>query len=116
MPSEESERLRHLRDQQLRSRDPLITQRRLDSEISQKRKRMQGFFSFGAMWRDIPHRWKGGFTGAVIGLGMLVLAPSLIEGTWGLCLGGVAFPFAALVGFLIGRYEDTVDDIRENLH
>ena len=116
MPSEESERLRRLRDQQLRTRDPLNKQRRLDSEISQKRKRMQQSFSFGAMWGEIPHRWKGAITGALIGLGILVLAPSLIEGTWGLCLGGVAFPFAALVGFLIGRYEDTVDDIRENLH
>ncbi len=116
MPSQESERLRRLRDQQLQARDPLTKQRRLDGEISQKRRRMQQSFSFGGMWQDIPHRWKGAFVGGLIGLGILLIAPSLIEGNWGLCLGVAAFPFGALAGFLIGRYEDSMEDIKENLH
>jgi hypothetical protein len=116
MPSQDSERLRRLRDQQLRTRDPLTKQRRLDGEISQKRRRMQQSFSFGGMWKDIPHRWKGGFVGGLIGLAILLIAPSVLEGSWGVCLGGAAVPFAAAVGFMIGRYEDTMEDIKKDLH
>jgi hypothetical protein len=39
-----------------------------------------------------------------------------VEGTWGLLIGVVAFPFAALVGFAIGRYEDTMEEIKKDLH
>jgi hypothetical protein len=116
MPSQDSERFRRIRDQQLHSRDPLKKQRSQDREIAQKRKRLQQSFSFGGMWRDLPHRWRGAFGGGLIGLGILLAAPSLIEGSWGLCLGGIAFPFAALVGFMIGRYEDSMEDIKEDLH
>ena len=116
MPSQDQERLRRLRDQQLRARDPLSKQRRMDKEIAQKRRRMRESFSFGGMWRDLPHRLRGAFVGGLIGLGVLLIAPSLIEGSWGLCLGGFALPFAALVGFLLGRYEDTMDDIKKDLH
>lgn len=116
MPGQDADRFRKIRDQQLHVRDPLKKQRRQDQEISQKRKRMQQSFSFGAMWRDIPHRWRGAFTGGLIGLAILLAVPSLIEESWGLCLGMAAFPFAALVGFLIGRYEDTMEDIKKDLH
>ncbi|OGT28667.1 MAG: hypothetical protein A2Z17_00500 [Gammaproteobacteria bacterium RBG_16_66_13] len=116
MPSQEQERLRRLRDQQLRARDPLSKQRRMDKEISQKRRRMRETFSFGGMWRDLPHRLRGAFVGGLIGLGVLLVAPSLIAAPWGLCLGGFALPFAALVGFLLGRYDDSMDDIKKDLH
>ncbi|HET7009483.1 MAG TPA: hypothetical protein VFI11_01805 [Anaerolineales bacterium] len=116
MPSQDSERFRRIRDQQLRARDPLTKQRRMDGEIAQKRRRMQQSFSLITMWRDIPHRWRNGLVGILIGLAVLLIAPSVIEGSWGLCLGGIAVPFAGLVGFLIGRYEDAMEDIKEDLH
>jgi hypothetical protein len=116
MSSQDPERVRRLRDQQLRARDPLSKQRRLDGEISQKRKRMQQSFSFGGMWKDIPHRWTSGFIGCLIGLAILLIAPSVLEGSWGICLGGAAVPFAAVVGFMIGRYEDTMEEIKKDLH
>lgn len=116
MPGQESDRHRRIRDEQLRARDPLKKQRRLDREIADKRRRMSQPFSFGRMWQDLPHKWRGTFVGGLIGLGFLIGAPYFIEGMWGLCVGIGAFPFAALVGFLLGRYQDSMEDIRQNLH
>jgi len=116
MPSQDQERLRRLRDQQLRARDPLTKQRRMDKEIARKQRRMREPFSFGGMWRDLPHRLRGAFVGGLIGLAVLLIAPSLIEAPWGLCLGAFALPFAALVGFLLGRYDDSMEDIKKDLH
>jgi hypothetical protein len=116
MPSQDQERLRRLRDQQLRARDPLAKQRRLDREIAQKQRRMRESFSFGRMWGDLTHSLRGAFIGGLIGLGILLIVPSLVEGSWGICLGVSALPFAALVGFLIGRYEDSMENIKKDLH
>ena len=116
MPGQDTDRFRKIRDQQLHARDPLKKQHRLDQEISRKRRRMQGSFSLVRMWTDLPHKWRGGFIGSLIGLGVLIAAPAMLEGFWGLCIGGAALPFAALVGFLVGRYQDTLDEIRDHLH
>lgn len=116
MPSQDSERFKRIRDRQLQARDPLTKQRKQDAEIARKQRRMQGSFSFGRMWRDIPRKWRGALVGALIGLAILFIAPTVIEGGWGTCVGTVALPFAALVGFLIGRYEDTMQDIKDHLH
>ncbi len=91
MPTEEQNRLRRLRDTQLGARDPLAKQRRLDREISQKQRRMRESFSFGRMWADLPHSVRSAFVGGLIGLVILLVAPALIEGTWGVCLGAFAY-------------------------
>lgn len=116
MPESVVDRLRQLRDRQLRDRDPLTKQRRQDRGIARKQRQMRQSFSLSQMWRDIPHRWRGAFVGLPIGLIVLLAVPSLIEGLWGMCLGVAAMLFAALVGFLIGRYQDSMDEIRDHLH
>lgn len=116
MPTHDADRFRRIRDQQLHTRDPLKKQRKLDREIVQKRQRMSQPFSFGQMWKDLPHKWRGAAVGGLIGLAILFIAPSVIEGSIGICLGSAAFPFAAFVGFLVGRYEDTMEDIGKDLH
>ncbi len=116
MPESDAERLRRLRERQLRDRDPLARQRRLDGEIARKQRRLRQSFSLGRMWAEIPHRWRGLILGLIVGLLLLLAAPSLIAAPWGTCLGAATLPFAALIGFLVGRYQDTVDDIRDHLH
>ncbi len=116
MPETEAERLRRLRERQLRDRDPLARQRQLDREIARKQRRMRESFSLRQMWADIPRRWRGLLLGLVVGLLLLLAAPSLVADPWGVCLGVAGLPFAALIGFLIGRYQDTMDDIRGHLH
>jgi len=114
-PSDDSERFRHLRDQQLRARDPLKKQRKLDQTIARKHRESQHAFSLLEMWLDIPHKWRDTAYGALIGLGILLLVPFLLKGLWGTCLGAGAFPMCIVLGYLIGRYEDTKDEIRNLL-
>jgi hypothetical protein len=109
----EVDRLRRIRDQQLRARDPLIKQRKLDHTIATKHRRARTGFSFGKMWHEIPHKWRGAFLGGVLGLIALIVVPGLIPESWGMCLGVAAFPFAALIGFMIGRYEDAKEDVQD---
>jgi hypothetical protein len=109
----EVERLRRIRDQQLRTRDPLIKQRKLDYTIAAKHRKARVGFSFGRIWGEIPHRWRGLLVGGLIGVGALLAAPALIPGTWGTCIGLAAFPFAAMLGFLFGRYEDSEQDVKD---
>ncbi len=116
MPEREIDRLRRLRERQLRDRDPLAKQRRQDREIARKQQRMRQAFSLGRMWADVPRRWRGAFVGLLLGLLILLAAPSLMAAPWATCLGVGAVPFAALIGFLIGRYQDTMDEIRDHLH
>ncbi len=109
----EVERLKRIRDQQLRARDPLIKQRKLDHTIASKHRQARGRFSFGKMWSEIPHRWRDATLGALLGSAAMIIVPGLIPGNWGLCLGVGALPFAAFLGFLIGRYEDSKEDVKD---
>jgi hypothetical protein len=114
-PNDDAERFRRLRDQQLHARDPLKKQRRLDQTIARKHRDSQQAFSLLQMWLEIPHKWRDLCYGALIGLGILLLVPFLLEGIWGTCLGAAAFPLCMVLGFLIGRYEDSKDEIRNLL-
>ncbi len=116
MPDHDADRYRRIRDQQLQARDPLKKQQQLDHEVSAKRRRMSQSFSFGLMWRDLSHKLRYGLLGGLIGLLLFVIISFLLPSTLGLCLGAVLFPFAAFLGFLVGRYEDSVEDIRRDLH
>lgn len=113
MPEAETERLRRLGEQQLRDRDPLVRQRQRDREIARKQRRMKEPFSLSQMWAESPHRWRGLLLGLIVGLHLLLAAPPLVADPLGVCLGMAALPFAVLIGLLIGRYQDAMDEIRD---
>jgi uncharacterized membrane protein len=112
----DAERFRRIRDRQLAARDPLTKQRRLDHTIATKHRRHQRGFSFGEMWSDLPFKVKYALLGGVIGLAVLLGLPFLAPGFWGTCIGLAALPFAAMVGFLVGRHEDSKAEVRDLLH
>lgn len=109
----DQDRFRRIRDQQLASRDPLIKQRKLDRSIAEKHRRAQTRFTFGQIWREIPHKWRDMLGGAVLGVIIVIAVPALVPGPWSLCIGLGAFVFVTLLGFLIGRYEDTKEDVED---
>ena len=111
--SREVDRLKRIRDKQLRARDPLTKQRKLDHTIATKQRRARTTFSFGKMWQEIPHKWRGLFIGGLIGVGGLLIVPEVIPESWGMCLGLAALPFGALLGFVIGRCEDAKQDVSD---
>ena len=109
----DQERFRRIRDQQLATRDPLIKQRKSDHMISEKHRRAQTRFSFGQMWSEIPHKWRDMLGGAVLGVIVVIIVPLLVPGAWSLCIGLAGFVFLTFLGFLIGRYEDTKEDVED---
>ena len=116
MSNKDADHYRRLRDQQLQARDPQKKQRRLDHEVSAKQRRMRQEFSIGLMWRDLSYKIRYSMIGFVIGLLLVVIIPLLLPDTLGLCLGATFLVFATFLGFLVGRYEDSVEDIRRHLH
>ena len=111
--NEEADRLARLRDQQLRARDPLTKQRRLDQSIAIKQRRARKRFSFATFWSEVPHKWRGLMYGGLIGAALFVFLPRLVVGIWGTLGGLFALFFVTSLGFLIGRAADSRDELKE---
>ncbi len=110
---DEQERLIKLRDQQLRARDPHTYDKKVLRTVSRRRRRRHKRVTLGEMFRDIPQKWRGLIIGAVIGMGLAILLPLLIEGTWGEVAGLIAILFLAIVGYFIGQAFDLRDELRD---
>lgn len=111
--SDESERYRRIREEQLRARDPQKQQHQLQRRISTKRKRNAARFSVGQMVADIPYRWKWLFAGLVIGLGLLIILPYFLTPKLANLVGGIAAGGFSLLGFALGRALDAKVSIKE---
>jgi hypothetical protein len=110
---QDQERLRRLRDRQLISRDPQKKQRQLHGRIARKQRQSVESFSLGRMWSEIPHMWKGAFYGLTLGVLALALVPMLWVSPWALpCSAAVAL-MLSIMGFFIGRAQDTRDSLRD---
>ncbi len=112
----EQERLRRLRDKQIRARDPQVKERKVGRQVAaqQRKKRKNESFirdSAGA----VSHKVRGAFLGALLGLLVMLLLPMVMEGRMADILGIVAFPFLIALGVLIGASFDWRDDIRDHI-
>jgi len=112
-PSPEQERLRQLRDRQLRARDPMTKQHRLERTIAQRHRRAQEPFSMVRIWSEIPHKWKGVFYGLVGGALLLVVLPMFWSSPWATLLPIILIPFFVFLGFLFGRAADVRDELND---
>ena len=110
--SNEAERLRRLREQQLRTRDPHIKQRKSQREITRKyRSRKQ--VTFKEMLGEIPHKWRGLFYGFVLGLITWILLTSIFKELWADLAGLLVMAFFCVMGVFIGNGFDTRDKLRD---
>lgn len=111
--SQEQERLRRLRDQQLAERDPRVKQREYERRAVQRVRKARQPFSMRRAWEDIPHVWRGLFYGLLLGVLALVTLPALWNSPWAFpCAGGMTLVFVAF-GVVIGRAMDTRDELRD---
>jgi len=111
-PDKDTERFRRIRDKQIAARDPMIKVRKLDRSVSQKQRRMRESFSVTRMWTDIPKTWRYTLVGGLVGLAILLVLPQFVPEPWGV-LGGVgAIGFLIILGFGLGRYEDSRDEVK----
>lgn len=115
-PESEQERLKKLRDRQIRARDPLVKERKVSRQVAdqQRRKRKNERFirdSVGA----VSHKVKGAYIGALLGLVIMLLLPMVMENRMANILGILAIPFLIALGLLIGASFDWRDDIRDHI-
>jgi hypothetical protein len=115
MPSQEQERLKRLRDRQLKDRDPLVKQRQFHRESSLKEERARKPFSLSQAWADFPHVVKVPFYGLLLGVLVIVLLPYVWDSEWTLLAGAGATIVFIIFGVITGNALDLRDDIKDNL-
>ena len=110
--NDEIERLKRLRERQIRLRDPTAQGREVQRKVSARYKKEK--LTVGGVIRDIPGKWMGTILGAIIGLimglGIVLLLQS--EAFW---IEYVPY-FFVLVGAVMGRGVGAAIDWREEDH
>jgi hypothetical protein len=74
---DEIERIKRIRDRQIRARDPRAQQREIQQKISARRR--EETFSLQDVLRNIPAKWWGMIIGGIIGLVVAVVLSKVIE-------------------------------------
>jgi hypothetical protein len=115
MSNQEQERLRKLREQQIKSRDPLTKQRKFQRNMSVKEKRMRKSFSLIQAWRDIPHIIKIPVYGLLLGIIITLILPSLWISPYATFAGAGITLILIVFGLTLGNALDLRDSIRDNI-
>jgi hypothetical protein len=108
---DDRERLRQLRDRQLRARDPRSADRRTHRTVAKRRGRRQKRVTITEMFTDVPAKWKGLFLGVLAGAAVWIALPLLFEGTWPGLVGLASLPVLAILGFIIGQAFQMRDEL-----
>ena len=109
----EQERLVRLREKQLSYRDPDIKKRKFSNMISEKERRTKKTLSPARMWSVIPHIWKCGFYGLVLGLLTFAVLPELWASENATIVAIVVAAVMVILGILIGNALDYRDNIKD---
>lgn len=112
-PKDDADRYARIRDRQIAARDPMTKVRKRDRSVAQKQRRHRTSFSLLRMWLDIPKIWRGSILGGLLGLLILLVLPTFVPGQWGTIGGLAALGFLLLLGFSLGRYQDSRDEIKD---
>jgi hypothetical protein len=97
----------------LELRDPSVEQKKMQREISQKRRRNVEKFSFGAIFGDIPKMVTGTLIGMLIGILVFLILPYLTDAEWIDIAGIVLTVFLTIFGFFYGRAMDAKDALSD---
>jgi VIT1/CCC1 family predicted Fe2+/Mn2+ transporter len=111
--NDEVERLKRIRDQQLRARDPQKKQRKLQHNISSRYRSSQESFSFKKLWTGVPQKWRGIILGSFFGVIVLVALPTFIASDLAALVGIAVFFFLMVMGYMIGQAADARDELED---
>ncbi|HEY47522.1 MAG: hypothetical protein AMJ88_06295 [Anaerolineae bacterium SM23_ 63] len=111
--NDELRRLKRIRDQQLRARDPSVKQKKLQRTIATKRRKSVRKVSFLEILREVSHKIKGTLVGGVLGLLIFLILPYFVKTSWIDFVGIGAIFFLTILGFFIGQALDTRDSLKE---
>jgi hypothetical protein len=116
MPDSEAERLKRLREKQLRDRDPLEHERKFQRNSSVKEKRMQKPISLKEDWRKVSYTVKLPFFALIPGVIGTIILTSLWDSQYSTYIGtGLTIGFIIFAAVL-GNAIDLREDIKKHLN
>ncbi len=113
--SNEQERLRRIREQQLAARDPLAKERKVSQKVAARRKTTYKQTTIKDMRKTVAHKWRGLIGGAIFGFFVFAIVAYLFPDAIFQFLGFMGIFIFALLGFVVGSSFDWRDDIKRNL-
>ena len=115
MPDSEAERLKRLREKQLRDRDPLEHERKFQRNSSAKEKRMQKPISLKEDWRKIRYIVKAPLYAFIFGIIGTIILTSLWDSQYAFYVGAGITMGLILFGAVLGNAIDLREDIKKHL-
>ena len=115
MPDSEAERLKRLREKQLRDRDPLEHERKFQRNSSIKEKRMQKPISLKEDWRKVSYTVRIPLLVLILGIIGTIILPHLWDWQYATYAGAGITIIAILFGAVLGNAIDLREDIKKHL-
>ena len=115
MPDSEAERLKRLREKQLKDRDPLEHERKFQHNTSIKEKRMQKPISLKEDWRRVPYIVKAPLFAFIFGVIGTIVLIRLWDWQYAIYAGAGVTIGLILFGALLGNAIDLREDIKKHL-
>ena len=109
----EVERLKRIRDQQLRARDPQKKVRKTQHNIARRYKSSRKPETAKSVMADIPKKWLGFVIGLFLGFLVLMVLPSFIESNWTDLIGIGVMVILGFFGFAVGQAADAKAELED---
>lgn len=110
--SDESERLKKLRESQLADRDPLVKIRKGQQSNAERERKIDRSVSLLQAWRDIPRIWRAVVWAFLIAGAGLAILPNYLDMATSL-FGAIAIALVYLIiAIIIGNALDARDELR----
>jgi uncharacterized protein YacL len=111
--NEEVERLKRIRDKQLRARDPQKKVQKTQHHIARRYRSSRKPVTAKSVVADVPKKWLGFVIGLFLGFFVLLLLPYFVESKWTDVIGIGAMVFLGFLGFAVGQAADSKAEMED---
>lgn len=111
--NDEVERLKRIRDQQLKARDPQKKVRKTQHNIATRYKSSRKQETAKSVMADIPKKWLGFVGGLFLGFLVLMVLPSFLDSNWTDLIGIGVMVILGFFGFAVGQAADAKAELED---
>lgn len=111
--SNEVERLKRIRDAQLRARDPQKKVNKTQRHIATRYKQSRKSVTAKSVFADIPKKWTGFVVGLFLGVLVLLLLPLFSDSPSNDLIGMGVIVVLGFLGFAIGQAADAKSELED---
>lgn len=111
--NDEVERLKRIRDKQLRARDPQKKVRKTQHHIAQKYRSSRKPVTAKSVIADVPKKWLGFVGGLFLGFFVLLLLPYFVESKWTDLIGIAVMVLLGFLGIAVGQAADAKAELED---